>query len=592
MGVLRAGEIFRFIFTPCLTKPPVRLISTWGRRTAALAETVMLVSLVASCGQSPGVKPTPKRPLLPAPSGANSADGPVGPLRAPGGPFLEDRYGRAVLMHGADLVYKVAPYEVEVGSGGVNDLTVSEVQRMAALGFDVVRLGIIWKGLEPGSVGINDKAICSPGDPRPAGPGQFDAAVFDAYLQKLDATITLLGQYGIYSIIDMHQDVYSDVFGGEGAPDWAVCTDGVTPKPQLNVPDWSVNLQGPGVVAAYEHFWRNNVVGNLQGDFDSLWARVASHFRDNSWVIGYDPFNEPYGQGLPPDGLGTAFDVELQCFYTGRSHPGTDQSHQLISCPPDDPEVGLIPQIEQADPNHLIFYEGNYTTDSGPPNHIGPMPFPNLVLNFHDYCFLHVPNGPEPPTFGTICPGQENLVFNEHAEEARNDATAQQPSGLPTLLTEFGASTDVTDLARVTADADAHLVGWIYWQWLLYNDPTGSHTSGLWPPSAPTPAMLGVLSQAYPMAVAGTPLSTSFDPTNAVFHFSYRNDPHIAQPTVIFVPLSMHYPGGYCAIVNGGRISSAAGSQYLDIQGPAKASIVSVTVTAGTCSTPTPGTSN
>jgi len=552
------------------------------RHTAPLATVVVLVSLVAACGQSPAAKPLSEQPLLPAPSGANAADGPIGPLRALGGPALQDRYGRTVLMHGVDLVYKVAPYEVEVG-GAVNDLTDAEVQEMASLGFDVVRLGIIWKGLEPGTAGINDKAICTPGSPRPAGAGQFSATVLDGYLQRLDATVALLGRYGIYSIVDMHQDVYSDVFGGEGAPDWAVCTNGATPKPQLNVPNWSVNLQGPGVVTAYEHFWRNDVVGNLQGEFDSIWARVAHNFRDDPWVIGYDPFNEPYGQGLPPAGSGASFDAELQCFYTGRADPGTNQAHQPISCPPDDPEEGLIARIEQADPNHLVFYEGNYATDSGPLNHIGPMPFGHLVLNFHDYCYLHVPNGPEPPGFDTVCPPQENLVFTEHVEQARRDATTEQPGGIPAFLTEFGATTDVSDLARVTADADAHLIGWTYWQWLLYDDPTGSHTSGLWPPSAPTPAMLSVLSRAYPMAVAGTPLSASFNPTNAVFHFSYRNDPRIAQPTVMFMPLSAHYPDGYCASVTGGRVSSASSSPYLDVVGLSTASVVSVTVTPGPC---------
>jgi hypothetical protein len=41
---------------------------------------------------------------------ANPADGPIGPLRAPGGPWLLDRTGRTVLLHGVDLVYKVPPY--------------------------------------------------------------------------------------------------------------------------------------------------------------------------------------------------------------------------------------------------------------------------------------------------------------------------------------------------------------------------------------------------------------------------------------------------------------------------------------------------
>ena len=32
------------------------------------------------------------------------------------------------------------------------------------------------------------------------------------------------GKYGIYSLLDMHQDALSDKFCGEGIPDWAVDT--------------------------------------------------------------------------------------------------------------------------------------------------------------------------------------------------------------------------------------------------------------------------------------------------------------------------------------------------------------------------------
>ena len=355
-------------------------------------------------------------------------------------------------------------------------------------------------------------------------------------------------------------------------------------EPKLNVPDWSVNLKGPGVATAYSHFWRNDVVGNLQGEFDSIWTRVAAHFRNNPSVIGYDPFNEPYGQGLPPAGTGAAFDAELQCFYVGRANPGRSQSGQPITCPPDDPKVGLIPRIEAADPNHLVFYEPNYTTDSGPANHIGPMPFPRLVLNFHDYCFLHIPNGPESPNFGTVCGPQEKIVFTERARDRVHDSTPQQPGGPAWLLTEFGATTDAADLARVTTDADAHLSGWIYWQWLNYDDPTGSHTSGLWPPTAPTPAMLEVLSQPYASAIAGTPSAMSFDPRSGRFTLRFRSNPRITEPTVIFVPVTMHYPEGYCATAPGARITSAPNAPYLDVENGSQAADVTVSISSGGCS--------
>lgn len=163
--------------------------------------------------------------------------------------------------------------------------------------------------------------------------------------------------------------------------------------------------------------------GTCKEEFDTTWSKVAAHFLHNPWVIGYDPFNEPYGAGVPPDGTGASFDASLQCFYAGRTAPGVSQSGKPVTCPRRDPAVGLIPRLEAADPNHLVFYEGNYTTDSGPLNHIGPMPFPRLVLNFHDYCFLHIPNGPEAPNFATVCAPSENLVFNEHASQRARDST-------------------------------------------------------------------------------------------------------------------------------------------------------------------------
>ncbi len=524
----------------------------------------------------------PPASASPIPS-ANPANGPVGPFRAPGGPELLDRDGRVVLLHGVDLVYKIPPYEVEVGGTGRNVLTSAEAQHMAQLGFDVVRLGIIWKGLEPGTAPINAAGICTPGTPRASGPGQFNARIFDTYLDRLQATIALLARYGISSLIDMHQDVYNEAFGGEGAPNWAVCTDGIEPKPQRGVADWSVNYTGPGVSEAYGHFWDNDVVGNLQGEFDSLWTRVATRLRGNPWVVGYDPFNEPYGPGLSADPDNPAFDAELQCFYTGRAHPGLDQNGQPVSCPADDPEEGLIPRLETADPTHLVAYEGNYSTDSGVPNHVGPMDYKNLVLNFHDYCFLHVPNGPEPADFGSVCGPLERTVFAQHAQERANDATPEQPAGPGWLLTEFGATTDTADLGRITSDADTDLVGWIYWQWIDYPDPTGSHSSALWPARKATAAQLNVLSETYASAVAGTPVSMSFDPATAAFSLRYRSNPTVTAPTVVVVPVAVHYPHGYCLRVTGGRVTSHRGASRVDIDNGRASTLVTVSVTRGSC---------
>ncbi len=544
-----------------------------GRWTWSGAVVLVGVLLTSSCGSASASS-------IPV---ADPAKGPVGPLRALGGPELVDQDGRTVLLHGVNLVYKIPPYEVTVSGAGRNVLTSNEAQRLAQLGFNVVRLGVIWKGLEPGTDPINDPAICTPGAPRASAPDQFSARIFDTYMNRLEATVSLLARYGISSLIDMHQDVYNEVFGGEGAPNWAVCTDGVKPEPRLHIANWSVNYTGPGVAQAYGHFWNNDVVGDLQGEFDTIWTKIAADFRGNPWVIGYDPFNEPYGPDLSAHPDSRTFDADLECFYTGRSHPGLDQNGQRVSCPANDPEQGLIPRLEAADPTHLVAYEGNYGTDSGVPNHIGAMDYPHLVLNFHDYCFLHVPNGPEPADFSSICGPLESYVFTQHGQERANDDTPQQQGGPADLLTEFGATTDTADLARITSDANANLVGWIYWQWINYGDPTGSHSSALWPPRKATASQLSVLSETYASAVSGTPTSMSFDPKTAAFTLAYRSNPKISAPTVIVVPVSTHYPHGYCARVVGARTTSPPGATHIDIANGPTVATVTVSVTAGSC---------
>ena len=106
------------------------------------------------------------------------------------------------------------------------------------------------------------------------------------------ATVKLLSRYGIYTLLDMHQDVYNRSFRGEGAPDWAVCTDGVPIVPKGG--RWSNNYSNPTLITAVDHFWANDVVGKLQGQFDLVWATVAQYFKNDPWVVGYDPYNEPF----------------------------------------------------------------------------------------------------------------------------------------------------------------------------------------------------------------------------------------------------------------------------------------------------------
>jgi hypothetical protein len=92
-----------------------------------------------------------------------------------------------------------------------------------------------------------------------------------------------------------------------------------------------------------------------------------------------------------------------------------------------------------------------------------------------------------------------------------------------------------------------------------------------------------VLAQTYASAVAGTPLSMSFDPTTAAFDLRYRSNPKITAPTVIVVPVSTHYPHGYCLRASGARVTSRPGATRVDLTTGSKADDVTVSVTAGSC---------
>ena len=66
--------------------------------------------------------------------------------------------------------------------------------------------------------------------------------------------------------------------------------------------------------------------------------------------------------------------------------------------------------------------------------------------------------------------------------------------------------------------------------------------------------------------MAGTPLRFSFSPQTDVFDMAYVPNHRIHAPTVIFVPTGVHYRHGYCARSTGARVTSARGSNLLEVR--------------------------
>ncbi|HTZ15002.1 MAG TPA: cellulase family glycosylhydrolase [Mycobacterium sp.] len=455
------------------------------------------------------------------PSGSASTEGTLPAISTSGSSFINSA-GQVVEMHGTNVVVKVPPYEPS--AEGFNS---ADAQFLAANGINVVRLGIDWAALEPE-------------------PGVFDTS----YLDSIQQTVQTLGNAGVYSLLDMHQDSYSSVFGGEGAPTWATETGGLS-NPQLGFPlDYFLN---PAEAHAWDAFWTNadapNGVG-LEDDYSRMLEYVGNAFNGNSDVAGIEIMNEPSpGSQTLSTLLGGSF------FDSQQLTPFYDQAASAIRA---------------ADPNTPIFFEPDYISTNGLPLTLGTVDQPGTVLSFHDYL-----------------PGSLASLSVNNAE------AYAQAHDIPAFMSEFGASSDQPTIAAPLDDADQDNISWTEWAFTGQNDittntsPTSLESLVYNPELPPTgdnvnTATLQTLAEPYPQEISGTPGSYSFD--NGVFQFSYSTaqadglgDFPTGSQTTISVP-SVEFPDGYTVSVTGGEVVSAPNAAELVIASNAGASTISVTV--------------
>ena len=515
----------------------------------------------------------------------------IGSVRAPGGPFLRDAHGRRLELHGVDLVAKCGGGARPMSAAGTpcvgpptgpelafvlsptardpgRRFTTADARSLARMGFTVIRLGIIWEGLEPGpsGVGPNDRRYCGPhraGTPFPAlGAGDpYRASAVDAYLARVDRIVTLLAHAGLRVIIDMHQDVYGSAFSspagptpwnGEGAPSWATCTNGKTFAGRAY---WGQAYATSVVNTAIGHFWHNNVRGDLQGQFARVWQAVARHYRGDPDVLGYEVLNEP------TDFAVRNFNRQLQCAYAGRARAPRSCAGQHIQAL----RSGLIGAIEAADPSHPVLFQPMVSTIFPGLEDIGlgePLRFPRLVLAFHVY---GTESAESFGCSGSICLSSEQAELATIISD-RTRTRTDQPGGPAIIMDEFGGSPFVTDIAQVAQLADRNSLSWSYWSALQLHDPTGAPGENLLNDrtSRPWPAKAQVLAGPYPLATAGTPGGQTFDPASRSFDFAYTVDRRVRAPTEIVVP-RYTYPRGYRVAVQGATVTSAPDASLLTL---------------------------
>ena len=454
---------------------------------------------------------------------------------SPSGTWLTNSNGQVLIAHGLNEVYKLPPYEPSASGFSADDAAF-----LAANGFTVVRVGVIWAAVEPQ-------------------PGVIDTA----YLDSIKATVQMLADHGIYSLIDMHQDNYSTTFGGEGAPTWATMT-GRLPNPDFGFPgNYYAN---PAENAAWDAFWNNTNASDsvgLEDHYAQTWENVASTFAGNPAVVGYELMNEPW--------------------------PGTSWGATLLGGPffANQQLVPMYNQMDAAiravDPTTPVFFEPTSAAVAeisqllGLPDPMAMINDPISVFAFHDYC--------SDTNFGISC----SQIANTLASNAVRFANA---NNIPSFMSEFGATSDAPRLFDQMNAGDTRQLGWTEWAYSGVGDIT-THVDPTWEALVYDPALpptganvntgnLAVLASPYPQQISGTPQGWSF--SGGTFRFSYSTHKvdgsgtfATGSLTTISVPV-VEYPNGYTVSVTGGQVVSAPDAPRLVIAADDGATTVSVVV--------------
>jgi len=474
-------------------------------------------------------------------------------------PFIADQEGRRVLLHGAipaGLIdfwsgtdysvtdtppyYPIDPAAYD-GKCPANSSVIAtpplcqdDINRMAALGFNSVRLPMSWSLLEPER-------------------GKFS----EQYLDRVAQVVGWAREAGMYVILDMHQNAYSRYVGRSnppplpggaaislryytGAPSWATFTD--------RLPSESYEGQrelNPAVLEATTSFWYDRA--GIQDEYIATVAQVMSRFKDDSTVAGISIYNEP----LPGWNLSPGFeDLLLFPFYrrvidaiTGARDGLPCPTHVFMPAPCGYPDLGVH------DLRHLVFLDAGLLREvTDFPTHLGlPVSsYPNLALGIHAYTHVytidHLIDHKTPPEKARYPWGGYDQSYYWGEREARG-------IGAALFVTEFAndPKLDSSELASQLREQEIHLTGFAFWTWMENcgggnNKPYGMFdgvdcsTTRAQPSSGCIrQSRAAMLARVYPEASSDPNLTYSYDPLTG--YFVMRANGKFGDPaTVVVVP--------------------------------------------------------
>jgi len=439
-----------------------------------------------------------------------------------------DTEGREVIFSGINFISK-NPAENYIPPDGPETF-----QKFRSWGFNCIRLGIIWDGLEPE-------------------PGEYN----EEYLKEIDKRIQWAADNDIYVYLDMHQDLYGAKYS-DGAPDWATLDEG---KPHYRGAVWSDSyLISPAVQTAFDNFWKNTPASDgvgIQDHYANLWKYIAKRYAENTTVIGYDIMNEPFmgtsANNVMPLMLEAYAEVLME--ETGQAPLSAEEllmmwseensrleALKLISTKEKYSRVvdavyevnadfeknqlqpmyqKVADEIRKVDKNHILFLNHSYFVNTGVSTALEPTVLPDgsadplVVYAAHGYDLVVDTKEVENPSYERV-----EFIFERIAQSGKRMKR-------PVLVGEWGAlhgkSTKMIETAQ-------HLVN-IFEEynfsntyWAYYKD-IGDY-----------PYFQNAIIRPYPQAISGDLVKYDYDFETSEFVCEWNESEDQTSPTVIFVP--------------------------------------------------------
>lgn len=471
-------------------------------------------ALTEAVTSQPGSEPIPPSPPLPR-------------IAVAGNRFV-DPAGRQLILHG-------------VNAGGTNKPDSVWVKpdvcaRMRDWGLNVIRLQMEWSEIEP---------EC----------GKYE----EKYLRLIDEQIAAARAGGLHVYLDMHQDLWG-VKSGNGAPAWATLDEG---RPHARNPNlWQESYwTSPMVHTAFDNFYANKPgpdgVG-IQDRFAMVWRHIAKRYADDTTVIGYDLFNEPY-PGSPMKMLPLLIAAKMAKIRADKGEEVTvaglleeykseeNRRRTMTEVAADEKLLKAVLEaleplymtyerdalnpmyarvakaIREVDRNHIILLEPGGGAIIGVRSALQPIMDndgrrdPQQALVPHAY---GLPMG-EPSTV------HMGLIFARISQLAKR-------LEMPVIVGEWdadpGNNGDRRPMASfIVSQLERRLYGDTFW---------------IIKPDLQAQPYFDAIQRPYPMATAGELLSYDYDRDARVFRCKWNERPSIGQPTRIYLPLAA-FPKGF-----------------------------------------------